>query len=86
MRLPDPGRKRRLHLDDLLRETPGLAVRVDTYEQRVQRHEEREEADRWSSGKKKAHTVKTQVAEPSGTDGSWIFPPVCGDRPQISWC
>jgi len=62
MRLPDPGRKRRLHLDDLLRETPGLAVLVDTYEQRVQRHEEREEADRWYSGKKKAHTVKTQVA------------------------
>jgi hypothetical protein len=61
MRLPDPGRKRRLHLDDLLRETPGLAVLVDTYEQRVQRHKERGEADRWYSGKKKAHTVKTQV-------------------------
>ncbi len=62
MRLPDPGRKRRVHLDDLLRETPGLAVLVDTYEQRVQRHKQREEADRWYSGKKKAHTVKTQVA------------------------
>ena len=62
MRLPDPGRKHRVHLDDLLRETPGLAVLVDTYEQRVQRHKVREEADRWYSGKKKAHTVKTQVA------------------------
>ena len=62
MRLPDPGRKRRVHLDDLLRETPGLAVLVDTYEQRVQRHKVRDEADRWYSGKKKAHTVKTQVA------------------------
>ncbi len=62
MRLPDPGRKRRLHLDDLLQETPGLAVLVDTYEQRVQRHKQRDEADRWYSGKKKAHTVKTQVA------------------------
>lgn len=62
MRLPDPGRKHRLHLDDLLHETPGLAVLVDTYEQRVQRHKQHEEADRWYSGKKKAHTVKTQVA------------------------
>jgi len=62
MRLPDPGRKRRVHLDDLLRETPGLAVLVDTYEQRVQRHKVRDEADRWYSGKKKTHTVKTQVA------------------------
>jgi len=62
MRLPDPGRKHRLHLDDLLRATPELAVLVDTYEQRVQRHKQRDEADRWYSGKKKAHTVKTQVA------------------------
>jgi hypothetical protein len=61
MRLPDPGRKHRLHLDNLLRETPELAVLVDTYEQRVQRHKERDEADRSYSGKKKAHTVKTQV-------------------------
>jgi len=62
MRLPDPGKKHRLPLDDLLRETPELAVLVDTYEQRVQRHKVREEADRWYSGKQKAHTVKTQVA------------------------
>ena len=61
MRLPDPGKKHRLPLDDLLRETPELAVLVDTYEQRVQRHKVREEADRWYSGKKKAHTVKTQI-------------------------
>lgn len=61
MRLPDPGKKHRLPLDDLLRETAGLAVLVDTYEQRVQRHKVREEADRWYSGKKKAHTVKTQI-------------------------
>src|ERR1700674_1788265 len=38
MRLPDPGKKRRRQLDDLLRETPGLVVLVDTYEQPVQRH------------------------------------------------
>jgi hypothetical protein len=62
MRLPDPGRGKRATLDALLRETPELAVLVDTYEQRVQRHEARDEADRWYSGKQKAHTVKTQVA------------------------
>ncbi len=61
MRLPDPGRGKRPQLDALLRETPGLAVLVETYEQRVQRHKEREEADRWYSGKQKTHTVKTQV-------------------------
>jgi hypothetical protein len=61
MRLPDPGRGKRANLDVLLRETPGLAVVVDTYEQRVQRHKQRGEADRWYSGKKKAHTAKTQV-------------------------
>jgi Helix-turn-helix of DDE superfamily endonuclease len=36
MRLPDPGRKRRRKLDDLLRDTPELAVVIDTFEQRVQ--------------------------------------------------
>src|SRR5438270_5830025 len=61
MRLPDPGRGKRVTLDGLLRETPELAVLVDTYEQRVQRHKERDEADRYYSGKKKAHTMKTQV-------------------------
>ncbi len=62
MRRPDPERGKRATLDELLRKTPALAVVIDTYEQRVQRHKERGEADRWYSGKKKAHTIKTQVA------------------------
>jgi len=62
MRLPDPGRGKQVTLDGLLRETPGLAILVDTYAQPVQRHTERDEADRWYSGKKKRHTIKTQVA------------------------
>lgn len=62
MRLPDPGRGHRRTLDDLLRETPDLAVLIDTFEQPVQRHKERGEADRYYSGKKKRHTMKTQVA------------------------
>ena len=44
MRMPDPGRKRRRQLDELLRDTPGLAVIIDTFEQRVQRCKERSAA------------------------------------------
>jgi hypothetical protein len=62
MRMPDPGRKRRRHLDDLLKETPELAVVIDSFEQRVQRPRERSEADPYYSGKKKSHTLKSQIA------------------------
>jgi hypothetical protein len=62
MRLPDPGRGRRRALDALLRDTPQLAVVIDTFEQRVQRPKARAEADRHYSGKKKQHTLKSQVA------------------------
>jgi hypothetical protein len=62
MRMPDPGRKRRRQLNDLLRETPELAVIIDSFEQRVQRHKDRSTADHYSSGKKKHHTRKSQVA------------------------
>jgi hypothetical protein len=62
MRLPDPARKRRRQLDDLLRDTPALAVVIDTFEQRVQRCRERDVADTYYSGKKKQHTLKSQVA------------------------
>jgi hypothetical protein len=62
MRLPDPGRKRRKELDALLAETPALAVIIDTFEQRVQRHKNRSTADTYFSGKKKQHTLKSQLA------------------------
>lgn len=62
MRLPDPGKGKRPDLDDLLRETPGLAVIVDSFEQRVQRPQERTAADTYYSGKQKQHTLKCQVA------------------------
>ena len=61
MRMPDPGRKRRRKLSDLLRDTPDLAVVIDSFEQRVQRPRDREAADGLYSGKKKAHTLKSQV-------------------------
>ena len=37
MRLPDPGKGHRPHLEALLADTPELAGIVDTFEQRVQR-------------------------------------------------
>lgn len=62
MRLPDPGKGHRPDLEVLLADTPGLAVIVDTFEQRVQRPRARAEADAHYSGKKKQHTLKTQLA------------------------
>ena len=60
MRLPDPGKGRRRDLPALLKGTPALAVIVDTFEQRTHRPQRRQRA--WYSGKKKAHTLKSQVA------------------------
>jgi hypothetical protein len=60
MRMPDPGRGRRKKLPALLADTPGLAVIVDTFEQRTRRPRRRQRA--YYSGKKKAHTLKSQVA------------------------
>ena len=62
MRLPDPGRGHRRDLDALLAETPPLAVLLDTFEQRVQRPKERAAADRYYSGEKRQHTLKSQLA------------------------
>jgi hypothetical protein len=69
MKMPDPGRKHRRSFDQLLSGLPELAVVIDTFEQRVQRpqgedpknRKDRSEADRWYSGKKKGHTIKSQV-------------------------
>lgn len=61
MRMPDPGRKRRRHLDQLLRDTPELAVVIDSFEQKVQRPKDPDERDAFYSGKKKTHTIKSQV-------------------------
>ena len=59
MRLPDPGKKQRRQMSDLLRDIPELVVVVDSFEQRVQRppHD-----NSHFSGKKKQNTLKSQVA------------------------
>src|SRR3954467_2052951 len=59
MRMPDPGPGRRKKLPALLADTPGLAVVIDTFEQRTHRPKRRQRA--YDSGKKKAHTLKSQV-------------------------
>ncbi len=61
MRMPDPGRKRRRQLDELLADTPELVVLIDTCAQRVQRPRDRREADKLYSGKKQQHTLKSQL-------------------------
>src|SRR5262249_307928 len=60
MRLPDPGKGKRRDLPALLKQTPELAVIIDTFEQRTHRPQRRQRA--YSSGKKKAHTLKSRVA------------------------
>lgn len=60
MRMPDPGRGRRKNLSTLLKDTPDVAVIIDTFEQPVQRPTKRQK--RFYSGKKKRHTLKSQVA------------------------
>lgn len=62
MRLPDPGRKRRRSLTQLLKDTPELAVVVDSFEQKVQRPKAAEARDGWYSQKKRSHTFKSQIA------------------------
>lgn len=61
MRAVDPGRKHRRSLEQVLCEVPQLTALVDSFEQRVQRPSDPEEQREHYSGKKKAHTLKTQV-------------------------
>jgi hypothetical protein len=68
MRMPDPGKKRRRSLDDLLRDTPEIAVVIDSFEQRVQRPKDKDEADGYYSGKKKSSI-------PSRVRWSWMKKP-----------
>jgi hypothetical protein len=69
MKMPDPGRKHRRSFDELLSDLPDLAVVIDSFEQPVQRpqgpdptnRKSRQESDNWYSGKKRTHTIKSQV-------------------------
>jgi hypothetical protein len=88
MRLPghgERGRRSRRDLPDLLAAIPELTVIVDTFEQRVQRPRDQEEADRHYSGKKKQHTLKSQVAIDAAS-GKVVDVPdsVCGPTSDLT--
>ncbi len=85
LRLPDPGRKRRRSLDVLLADTPALAVLIDTFEQRIQRPSDRAKADDHYSGKKKRHTLKSQVAVDEQTGKIVdVYPSVLGPTADLT--
>lgn len=67
MRMPDPGRKQRRQLDELLKDMPDIMVVIDSFEQKVQRPKDATERDAWYSGKKKTHTIKGQVGVDEAT-------------------
>lgn len=88
MRLPghsQRGRRSRRSLPELLAAIPELTVIIDTFEQRVQRPRDQEEADRHYSGKKKQHTLKSQVAI-DGQTGKIVDIPasVCGPTSDLT--
>ena len=73
MRMPDPGKHARKRLPALLADTPGLAVLVDSFEQPTHRPKRRQRA--YDSGKKKRHTLKSQVGVDEDTGRVVHVPP-----------
>jgi hypothetical protein len=73
MRMPDPGRHHRRDLPAVLTHTPGLAVLVDSFEQPTHRPKRRQRA--YYSGKKKRHTLKSQVGVDEETGRVVHVPP-----------
>jgi hypothetical protein len=73
MRMPDPGKHARRNLPALLKDTPGLAVLVDSFEQPTQRPKRRQRA--YYSGKKKRHTLKSQLGVDEETGRVVHVPP-----------
>jgi DDE superfamily endonuclease/Helix-turn-helix of DDE superfamily endonuclease len=84
MRGRDPGKYRRPNLDELLRETPEVAVIVDTFEQRIERPTDPAVADTFYSGKKKQHTLKVQVVVDEGGGIVDIAPSVRGPTSDLT--
>lgn len=73
MRMPDPGNHARRDLPAVLRDAPGLAVLVDTFEQPTRRPKRRRRA--YYSGKKKRHTLEAQVGVDEETGRVVHVPP-----------
>ena len=73
MRRPAPGKHARRDLPAVLTDTPGPAVRVDTSEPPTTRPTRRRRA--YDSGKKKRHTIKSQLAVDGETGRVGHVPP-----------
>jgi hypothetical protein len=73
MRMPDPGKYARRNLPALLKDVPAVAVLVDTFEQPTHRPKRRQRA--YYSGKKKRHTLKSQVGVDEETGRVVHVPP-----------
>jgi hypothetical protein len=73
MRMPDPGKHARRALPALLRDTPGLAVLVGSFEQPTHRPKRRQRA--YYPGKKKRPTLKSQVGVDEATGRVVHVPP-----------
>jgi Helix-turn-helix of DDE superfamily endonuclease/DDE superfamily endonuclease len=73
LRMPDPGKHARRNLPALLEDTPGLAVLVDPFEQPTRRPKRRQRA--YDSGKKRRHTLKSQVGVDEGPGRVAHVPP-----------
>lgn len=77
MRMPEAqktGRRRGRSLEEVLQDVPELAVIIDSFEQRVQRPKQSKQdkqTDPYYSGKKKQHTLKSQVAV-NRQDGTFV--------------
>jgi hypothetical protein len=79
MRTPDPGKHARRNLPALLRDAPGRAVLVDTFEQPTHRPKRRQRA--YYSGKKKRHTLKSQLGVDEESGRVVHVPPSAPGRP-----
>ncbi len=86
MRLPDPGKDRRPGLDALLAETPDLAVLIDTFEQRVQRPQDRRERTPTIAARRSSTPSRCRWRWTSATGASSTWRRACAARPTTSRC
>ena len=86
MRMPDPGRKRRRQLDDLLRDTPELALMIDSFEQKIQRPKDPDERDGFYSGKKRHTPSRAKLQLMRRPVPLWMCLRVYPDRLLTSTC
>ena len=80
------ARKRGYNLEGIFAEIPGLAVIIDTFEQEIERPSDRQEADNYYSGKKKRHTMKSQVTVDAYTGEILDVAPSESGRGQDKGC